>query len=667
MKKKIFCILLTFCMILMLLPVTAFAENTFFMANTESELREFINETSNFISIKLNNDITLENTLNITKTVLIDLNGYSLKLQDEKNGSVISVTNGGVFTLEDSSVKESGKITNGNAIEGGGVYVSETSTFTMNGGTITNCKARNGGGVYVYGDVPSKKYGLFKMTKGTISNCKTNEENEEHYGGGVCNFGNFIMEGGLITDCEVTRPKGCYDIHFAAGVFNRRNFTMTGGTISNNRLDGEKESLYSYTDYNDRGFYANGGTIDDKVTIDTNNTLISTSNEMTKFNGVVHNYGMINGGIFNNTVENHRGTIKGGIFYKGITGDGTIEDSAKATVTFETKGGSQIEEKKVLNGSKISKPANPTKSDYSFEGWYKDENYSEKWDFDNSFIIKDTIIYARWRDEVNPTINGLEDNKIYCEKQSFTVFDNDAIKEVTVNGAVIYPDTNGKYTINPSEEMQTVIVSDNDNNKATVTVKVNNGHSYEFKDNNSQYWQKCKYCNDETSKKDIPTIIIYAPPKLCPNSDYIFTFKIPENCNYISVSYGDNWSGSSLDTVEKNENGLYTVIVPASSVKNMISFKVSVIAKTQDGFTLQKTSEEIVVNSHLLLEKVTAKSATEEAEGNIEYWYCVGCDRYYKDPEGIEEISSEDVIIKKLEKKEIIKKAPVKNCKFCRY
>lgn len=52
------------------------------------------------------------------------------------------------------------------------------------------------------------------------------------------------------------------------------------------------------------------------------------------------------------------------------------------------------------------------------------------------------------------------------------------------------------------------------------------------------------------------------------------------------------------------------------------------------------------------LEKVEAKAATYEAEGNIEYYACENCDLIFADEEGSEEIKLADTVIKKLEKGE---------------
>ena len=50
---------------------------------------------------------------------------------------------------------------------------------------------------------------------------------------------------------------------------------------------------------------------------------------------------------------------------------------------------------------------------------------------------------------------------------------------------------------------------------------------------------------------------------------------------------------------------------------------------------------------HANLVNVPAKAATTSAEGNIEYWHCGGCGKYYKDAAAQDEIKQEDTVIAK--------------------
>ena len=54
--------------------------------------------------------------------------------------------------------------------------------------------------------------------------------------------------------------------------------------------------------------------------------------------------------------------------------------------------------------------------------------------------------------------------------------------------------------------------------------------------------------------------------------------------------------------------------------------------------------------NHTDRKHIPAKAATEDAEGNIEYWYCEGCNKYYSDKDGTKEITKADTVTAKLPK-----------------
>ena len=53
---------------------------------------------------------------------------------------------------------------------------------------------------------------------------------------------------------------------------------------------------------------------------------------------------------------------------------------------------------------------------------------------------------------------------------------------------------------------------------------------------------------------------------------------------------------------------------------------------------------ELDPNNHADLMHIDSKAATEDAEGNVEYWHCGGCDKYYSDKDGINEIKKADTV-----------------------
>ena len=63
-----------------------------------------------------------------------------------------------------------------------------------------------------------------------------------------------------------------------------------------------------------------------------------------------------------------------------------------------------------------------------------------------------------------------------------------------------------------------------------------------------------------------------------------------------------------------------------------------------------KSYGELDPNNHTDLKHFPAKAATEDSEGNIEYWYCSGCNKYYRGKDGTKEIAKADTVTAKLQK-----------------
>ena len=278
-------------------------------------------------------------------------------------------------------------------------------------------------------------------------------------------------------------------------------------------------------------------------------------------------------------------------------------------------------------------------------------------------------------DATVPVISGIADGKTYCAAQTITV-DEKYISTVKVNGTEVSLDKNSQFALSPASGKQTIVVTDKAGNETKVTVTVNNGHTYEWQSENGQYWQKCKFCNHETAKKDIPTINISGADKVCRTQDYKFSFTLPEGAT--DAAYGYEFIGLGGGPLTPTvENGLYSGIIKASTYPaKENSFKLIVSAKTADGFAFSAEKKVTIQNehsggtatckdraicevcgesygkldpnNHANLKHIDAKAATKTSEGNIEYWYCDGCNKYYKDAKATQEITKAQTVTAKL-------------------
>lgn len=418
MKKRFLSILLTFCMVLALLPTVAFAEGTI-EVGTEAELNNAQNSDDDII--KLTADISINTTLTVRRTITLDLNGHVLNMTGNKK--VIEVRDGGNLTLVDSKPSTThkftpnteglwvldengtetvngGVITGGKSSAGGGVYVNG-STFSMRGGSIVGCAvtAIGGGGVRVSGG----GFGRFDMRGGSIVGCTANKG----FGGGIYNGGTTTLsENAKIQGCKASKGGGIYSDHGNTLTINNVQITdctagvnpdsgamyaKTGTTISGGTFKGnvDNEGAISGGEFN--GAVTNAGTIE-YGTFGGAVTNAGTIENGT-FNGMVTNVGEIRGGTFHGAVTNEAGgTISGGMFRGTLTNNGTIADSAKVAVTFNENGGSAVEEQKVVNGQKATKPE-CTKTGYTLEGWYNGET---KYEF-NTTVTAPLTLTAQWK------------------------------------------------------------------------------------------------------------------------------------------------------------------------------------------------------------------------------------------------------------------------------
>jgi uncharacterized repeat protein (TIGR02543 family) len=60
----------------------------------------------------------------------------------------------------------------------------------------------------------------------------------------------------------------------------------------------------------------------------------------------------------------------------------------------------------VVDGNKATKPEDPTKTNYTFGGWYKEATLTTPWDFGTDTVTKNITLYAKWTATVTFEANG---------------------------------------------------------------------------------------------------------------------------------------------------------------------------------------------------------------------------------------------------------------------
>ena len=148
----------------------------------------------------------------------------------------------------------------------------------------------------------------------------------------------------------------------------------------------------------------------------------------------------------------------------------------KYTITFNTDGGSEIAPITQDYGTTIAKPTDPTKTGYTFAGWYTDAACTNAWNFGSNMLADhDMTLYARWvRNAVRKaTITGSVElgNRPAVGAVVELMLGNRKIAAATT-------DANGVYSFQTVETGLYNIVAAKDGKTRTALVNVDSAASY---------------------------------------------------------------------------------------------------------------------------------------------------------------------------------------------
>ena len=336
MKKKLFTIALALCMVFTMMPAGVFQIDTAWAAGGHTahcicgasvssgdhtvhtditdwtaweEAATLPNDDGNYY---LTQNVEISEAWKPASGTVLCLNGYNITA----NGAfdAIEVQADITFTLTDCEADGTkGNIThakdsNDAALHGSGVDVKESAVFNMYGGNITGNEVTIGGS-----GVSVEAGAVFHMYGGSIT--KNIVLNTMGKGGGVNNYGTFIMTGGTISGNQGGTAYG----GGGGGVLNAGNFTMSGTAV----IGG--------TNAEDANMGYNGGGVYNYYTGKFN------------FDGgtIIGNEASKNGGGVYNEQESPAFTMNGGTIKKNKAKNGggvAVDDSATFTMNGGTIG-----------------------------------------------------------------------------------------------------------------------------------------------------------------------------------------------------------------------------------------------------------------------------------------------------------------------------------------
>lgn len=396
-------------------------------------------------------------------------------------GGGVHLANATTFTLSGSAVIQNCTATNsvnsGKAY-GGGVSAACVREITLeDNASIAGCIATNGSGLYITGSqLPG--YGKLFANGGSVDgDVVLGDTTDTTVGPGT-----ITGSGGTVFNGKVTVTPGST---IESGTFNGE--VINNGTISGGEFTGTVSNNGSITGGKFTGTVINGedGTIAEGVSIPNLKFIVTFDNEGTRTTAIIDNgvkltapaaptkEGYRFGGWY---YDNNGGKAKWDFDTDTVTRAMTL--TAKwvrtYTVTFETSGGSAVDPVTVDAGSTVTKPADPTKSGYTFGGWYKDSTLQTPWDFANGTVTADTTLYAKWT--ANPPAPSYDDSDpTYAvstpaaENGSVTVSPRNASAGSTVT-ITVKPDSG--YVL------ETISVTDRNGNDLKLTDRGNGKYTF---------------------------------------------------------------------------------------------------------------------------------------------------------------------------------------------
>ena len=620
------------------------------------------------------------------------------------SGGVISgcsaMSGGGILTSGCTVRITGGRIENCKASKrGGGLSVSghTNGPVSVLDTVISGCEAKRGGGVALISFAELELGENARITGCTATEKDDTEAGAIEYGAAIymdLNNPLIVNYPGCFLYANGGRVEGT--VYVGTNKIGAKNYYLDSVKATNaiDHTDGKPTTVFTGDVYCEGDI--RGGIFHGSVTVlDPRDDMADVSK---------YNYwkfcSNLSGGSFYKPVrtECH---VSGGTFYGGLTLEKNAKLSGKpmntgseltdktnipnpngkpVTVTYAYGALGGIYAKQIVQAGETAKtPAEPTREGYTFIGWDKA--------IPATMPAENITITARWKDIEKPTgeiIIGTDKWQEFLNELTSGLFFKDT-QEVTINAAdnsgivfasylvtdqdlseeelesLVYRGYDEPFRIEPNGEyiVYVMLVDASLNitylrsdrltldNVQPVISGVENGKTY------------CGARTVAITEKYIDTVTVNGTTVELDESD---SFRLAPANGGQKIIVADKAGNTTEMTVTVNAGHTYgewasngdgthtrkcTVDGCAGSETKDCSGGKATCRDKAKCAVCGKTYGELDAKNHADLKHIPAKAATWVAEGNIEYWYCEGCGRYFSDRDGTKEIRKADTVTAK--------------------
>lgn len=630
--------------------------------------------------------------------------GASFTMEGGVIAGCSAMSGGGILTSGGTVQITGGRIENCKASErGGGLSVRghTNGPVSVLDAVISGCEAKRGGGVALIGFAELELGENARITGCTATEKDDTEADAIEYGAAIymdLNNPLIVNYPGCFLYANGGRVEGT--VYVGTNKIGTKNNYLDSVKATNaiDHTDGKPTTVFTGDVYCEGDI--RGGIFHGSVTVlDPRDDMADVSK---------YNYwkfcSNLSGGTFYGPVTTEC-YVSGGTYYGGLTMGETAKLSGKPIQTTGTLGmttnipnpdgtpvtvtyaygalGGTYATQIVQAGEKAIEPDVPSRQGYRFTDWYLDDT---KYDF-NTAVTEDMTLTARWKDIEKPTgeiIIGTDKWQEFLNELTSGLFFKDT-QEVTINAA----DNSGTVFIS-------YLVTDQDLSEAELQSLVFSGYEEPFRiEPNGEYIVYVMlvdeslnitylrsdrltldnvqpvisgvengktYCGARTvtiTEKYIDTVTVNGTTVELDESD---SFRLAPANGGQKIIVADKAGNTTEMTVTVNDGHTYGEWVSNGDGTHTRKCTVDGCAgsETKDCSGGKATCRDkakceacgaeygkLDAKNHADLKHVPAKAATWVAEGNIEYWYCEGCGRYFSDRDGTKEIRRADTVTAK--------------------